>query len=446
MLSSRFCCPLALALILGINLFAQAPSPSVRKENAPQIAQPGHNPLDDLIKKQQYGDLGRELAHSRLPELETDYYAGILANRENKVDLSVRLLEKALPLLKTQQAAHAAIALNTLADDYTKSFRYAEASRALEEALAQFADQFDKTEQQGMEDEFRLRGLLSETPRQTVEVHGSFTIPTHHSEIGTIDANIATGGVTRSWVLDTGANFSTVTLSFAKQLGLKVSEKQAQTQGVSGTRVPLHIAVLPSLSIGTATFHNVVLLVLEDSALNITVQNGKYQIYAILGYPVLGALGALTFFPDRIQVDPVPNTTADQGAPLYMEQLMPLLACHLDGRELPFAFDTGATTTNFSARYFRDFPKDFAALKTKKSGLSGAGGMKMLETYELPKVELDVGKTTVELDKVTVFTAPLGTDMDYVYGNLGRDLITPFRSFTLDFVNMRFVLGEKLAK
>jgi hypothetical protein len=34
--------------------------------------------------------------------------------------------------------------------------------------------------------------------------------------------------------------------------------------------------------------------------------------------------------------------------------------------------------------------------------------------------------------------------MDLRYGNLGRDLVDPYRSFTLDFESMRFVLGDKI--
>jgi hypothetical protein len=47
------------------------------------------------------------------------------------------------------------------------------------------------------------------------------------------------------------------------------------------------------------------------------------------------------------------------------------------------------------------------------------------------------------LQKVPVVPV-MGTDMDRRYGNIGRDLVDPYRSFTIDFESMRFLLGDKL--
>ncbi len=38
----------------------------------------------------------------------------------------------------------------------------------------------------------------------------------------------------------------------------------------------------------------------------------------------------------------------------------------------------------------------------------------------------------------------LGTDTDRLYGNLGRDLVDPCQSFTIDFESMRFLLGDPI--
>ena len=55
---------------------------------------------------------------------------------------------------------------------------------------------------------------------------------------------------------------------------------------------------------------------------------------------------------------------------------------------------------------------------------------------------MTVGEDKAALHRVGVIPVPLGTDMDQAYGNLGRDLISGFRSFTLDFANMRFTLEK----
>jgi hypothetical protein len=75
--------------------------------------------------------------------------------------------------------------------------------------------------------------------------------------------------------------------------------------------------------------------------------------------------------------------------------------------------------------------------------MGGAGGIKKTQAYLLPQAQLGVGATQVTLRDVPVLPV-LGTDQDKFYGNLGRDLVDGYRSFTIDFANMRFLIGEKL--
>jgi len=99
----------------------------------------------------------------------------------------------------------------------------------------------------------------------------------------------------------------------------------------------------------------------------------------------------------------------------------------------------------FSVRYYRASPSAFRSLKRKPYGVSGAGGVKKVAAYVLPEAVLTVGGTQTVLHRVAVIPVPLGADMDQVYGNLGRDLISGIRSFTLDFANLQFTL-EKVGK
>ena len=39
----------------------------------------------------------------------------------------------------------------------------------------------------------------------------------------------------------------------------------------------------------------------------------------------------------------------------------------------------------------------------------------------------------------------MGTELDDSYGNLGRNVTSGFTSFTLDFIRMQFVLGDRIA-
>ena len=107
--------------------------------------------------------------------------------------------------------------------------------------------------------------------------------------------------------------------------------------------------------------------------------------------------------------------------------------------------DSGAASTRFSARYTREFPYQFAGAKQTKSCISGAGGTKCAESYELPQAELKIGNAAVAIQGVPSLREDLGTDkFDSVYGNAGGTLLNSFKTYTIDFKNMRFIAGELL--
>jgi len=255
---------------------------------------------------------------------------------------------------------------------------------------------------------------------------------------------LTVNGVEQPWIVDTGANFSTVSASFAARLGVRVSKGSAQTQGVTGAENKLHVALLPELKLGGAVVHNVVLLVLDDESLDLQIgKTERYQINAVLGYPVLQALKRVTFTKDGHLLAGPDSPSAGDGARLYMDKLTPLLECETENRKVLFAFDTGAEQSMLSERYLRDFPEPFKGLEKEPFAMGGAGGVTTGTAYHLPEVDLGVGQARAALRKVPVMPAT-GTDLDRTYGNLGRDLVDQYQSFTIDFENMRFFLGEKL--
>jgi hypothetical protein len=61
-----------------------------------------------------------------------------------------------------------------------------------------------------------------------------------------------------------------------------------------------------------------------------------------------------------------------------------------------------------------------------------------MPAYQLASVQIGIGNQTATLKDVAVFAEPVGTDVDLLYGTVGRDLTGVFKSFTLDFKAMRF--------
>jgi len=87
------------------------------------------------------------------PGYERDYFSGVLANREGLTEMSIQLLESALSSIRLSQPRRAAVALEALADDYNKSFRYKEAALTDDDLLKNFTSYVDPRKLQGAKDD-----------------------------------------------------------------------------------------------------------------------------------------------------------------------------------------------------------------------------------------------------------------------------------------------------
>jgi hypothetical protein len=377
---------------------------------------------------------------------EHNYFAGILANRLNHVAESIGLLKTALPGLRVSRPDRAAIALQALVDDYNKSFLYADAASADDDLLSHFSSQLRPEQLQGIKDDAGLALILRNSPPQTIVWQGPVRLKTERNPLDSVNVNLTVNGVQGPWLLDTGANLSVVSKSFAKRLGLKLLPGVGQTQGgLTGIENPLRIALLPTLQMGGATLHNVVVMVLDDANLNVGVGKHKYQINAIIGYPVFQALGTITFLQNGLFVAEEASQQRRSGTHMYLKGLSPVIECRVEGVDLPFTFDTGASGTNLFARYYDRFHVESDTWLKTENKTFGAGGLVKRTIYVQPQVELGIGDKTAILQKISIFTVGTGTDTDDLYGNLGQDAVANFDSFTLDFTTMTFSLGEPLS-
>jgi hypothetical protein len=381
------------------------------------------------------------------PGPEQTYFAGVLASRDGQDAQAIRDLTQALPALRTARPDCAAVALSLLADAYDRTFAYRQAAAAYDDLLQHFTSQLQPNDLQGTKDDSSLAHVLVGSPGQTIEWHGPVHLPTdRHNPLGLITTDLAVNGIRSPWVLDTGANQSLISRSLATKLKLTILAGHAQTAGgVTGIENPLQVAILPTLAFGSATLHNVVLLVLDDA--NLTIPNGKGQSYvipAIVGFPVLRALGRLTFHHSgSMEADPNGGLPND-GSPMELKLLNPVVTPKIEGQTLPFTLDTGASGTTLSVRFFQQFQSDKGAWKRSETKSFGGGGMTTSTSFLLPSLPVAVGGQTITLHHLAIFPKAQGSDIDTLFGNIGEDLLQSAESFTLDFTHMRFVLGDPL--
>ena len=402
------------------------------------------NSLDTYVQEFRVKELAASLQNMQ-PGPEQDYFEGVLANRTGQVEKSIRLLNNALPKIRASQRDRAAVALEILADNYNKVFRYADAARAYDDLLAHFSDQLKSDHLQGTKDDAGVVRLLRGAPAQTVVWNGPTRLKTERDTIGSLVTELTVNGVREKWLLDTGANLSVVSRSFAGKLGLQPLPGFGQTMsGLTGIENPLQVAILPVLQIGGAMLRNVVVLILDDDNLKIKLPNKSYQINGIIGYPVFQTLGVVTFFHDGFWEAGPETESKTSGTHMYMRFLQPVIECRIQGQSLPFPFDTGADGTFLSIRYYKRFQGDSKNWKKGENMMGGGGGAVRRKVYLLPQLHLQVGTQVATLYNVPVIPTPIGADRDELYGNLGQDFVAGFESFTLDFSKMTFSLGAPL--
>jgi hypothetical protein len=375
------------------------------------------------------------------PGPDHDYLAGLLANRRGEISRSTQLLRHVLPNLQKTRDPRASEALNTLADDYTKLGNYASAAKAYDRLFALFPSE----NKGGTRDDAGVLHLLTSVKPMTIAWNGPTRLKTTRNAIGSTVTDLTVNGVTQEWLLDTGANYSAVSRSFAEKLHAKILPGHAQTgSGLTGLENSLQAAILPTLQIGGATLHNVVLLVLDDANLKINFGDQSYQINAILGYPVFQAMKIITFTHDGYFEAGESAHRNAQGIPLYMRRLTPVVNLKANGVLLPFTLDTGASGTDLSVRYYERFKNADLSWKPEEYEAGGAGGNIKRHIFSQPILRLEIGDKTAILKDVAITPEKANAGLDELYGNIGQDLFRYFESFTLDFATMTFKVGDPL--
>lgn len=402
--------------------------------------------LDQLIQRKLYHQLQLRLPGAPLAATDRKYFQGIVDDRTHHVPEAVHELEEVLPELQETNSHRAALALRALGYDYFLLGRYSDAARALSNALDQYSSEFSPVEVHTIQNDRDTISLFRDAPPETISGQRAFTAPARRDPLTNMDVRIEINGQENWWMFDTGANLTTISMSTAKRLGLKLMEGHARTQsGATGKEFALWGAVIPEIKLGAATIHNCPATVLEDKALDIDLgKNGHYKIEGILGYPEMAALGSFRFGGNDLAVSPE-SQSSSAPARLYVEAFNVIVDAEVGGRELPFQFDTGNDNAELTARYTREFHARFTALKSVKRVFGGAGGLRTLPVYVLPEITLHFGETAVSLKNVPALAGDRGVDpLDQLCGNLGLAVLNQFQTYTIDFKRMQLTLGNKV--
>jgi predicted aspartyl protease len=206
------------------------------------------------------------------------------------------------------------------------------------------------------------------------------------------------------FVIDTGANFTTLDRTAAEQLGITVTDLWKRREGL---QEPDGLYRIRSLQIGGMTLSNHVIGVLDLSSITAASPNDR-PIGGVLGGDVWGALPFTVDYPGkRLVIHGRRAFRPPSGAMRYDLQLdrpftrglymdanpaagVPVVEAKIDGVRTRIMLDTGSTGTllllpSFTAAHPASLPSDARVV----ARAAGAGGLAGLAGMDLLRAEVD---------------------------------------------------------
>ena len=327
--------------------------------------------LKDLYDQRRFFDLRDGLTTGKDPNKL--FYQGAVENKFNRADASIATLRKFIAAGKDPSLLREAYSL--LADNYVKTFRYADAAEAYRTILAKFSDTLPELERSSYQNVLGLwKGLAGVPPQRTI-IRGDSQIQLTRAMAGLM-VPVGVGPSAEPFIFDTGANLSTTTESMAAKLGLQIIDVPFDVGSITGNMVKARIGVARGLKLGNIAFENVAFIVFPDKALYI--EQIKYQINGIIGFPVIKALNEFTSTRSlQLNIPAKPGKLT--AANLAIDGLMPVIAGVYGGKRLAFAFDTGARTSSLYPPFYKAFEKEIAASGVASTAnITGAGGSRQV--------------------------------------------------------------------
>jgi clan AA aspartic protease (TIGR02281 family) len=283
------------------------------------------------------------------------------------------------------------------------------------------------------------RGFFSQYPDQTVAESRPSKVR-YRIDDGNMFLPVAINGKPAHYMIDTGANFSTISESEAKRLGMTIHDVAAKGSDSTGGEISARTAVADRLEIGNARLRSVPFLVLSDAQQPFV--DAAQDQRGILGLPVLVALQTVRWHRDgTFEVALHLKRDGARTPNLCFERGDVLTQAEFGQRKITLLIDTGAETT----RLWPNFARDFASIvdpfrKSDSTQVTGVGRSVQLESIQVPEIALRVGDAAVILHPAQVLLKQTTDASRWHHGNLGLDLLNQARVVTIDFKAMTLTL------
>ncbi|WP_308993442.1 retropepsin-like aspartic protease [Mariniflexile litorale] len=314
-------------------------------------------------------------------------------------------------------------------DNAVKLFKYKEAKEAVSIILDQYKPLVDENEISDLENNNKIWTALENEPPQHVIINNDNRIKIKKDKAGLNNLSVVVANDSLDFVFDTGANISTTIKSIAQKLNMKIIPSDIQVGSITGIKVNAQLAVCKELKINNIIVKNAIFLVFDDK--DMAFPQIDYQIYGIIGFPIISAMKEIQITHDGYFIVPQTETTLFGDSNMALNGLTPLI--YIDGKH--YTFDTGADSSMLYHPYYIENKIEIDKNhKIEPISFGGAGGHKQFDGFKIDAVFNILGKEVI-LNNIDLLKEPLG-DKQKVYGNIGQDFIQKFEKMTLNFSKM----------
>ena len=235
------------------------------------------------------------------------------------------------------------------------------------------------------------------------------------------------GELQRPFAIDTGTSMTTLSRSFANELGVRGLRHGGSAVDSAGRAIDIQVGLLPRFAVGNVELGNIPVLVIEDGAMMLRdLHGGPDRVpRGVLGLDQLGAF--------RITVDPERDSVVlelPRGLPAFESVqcvrvdgrcLIPVV---IEGAQLWFVFDTGASHSSLTAAGVDSLPLGRRAVPSFRRVRTVGGSL--IAVREVRDLVLRI--SDARFRGVTLPVVPRGDGGSFpVHGVLGMDLLSRCR-------------------
>ncbi len=278
-------------------------------------------------------------------------------------------------------------------------------------------------------------GALQSYPKQRVTRRRRALVRYSLRE-GNLFLPVSVNGRDASYIFDTGANFSVISESEAKRLGLSVSSAPGMHgSDAIGSKVEMRVAVANRVSIGGFEIRNVVFLVAADERQPFVDLPAESR--GVLGFPVALAFETMRWTAGgEFEIGFKARRSAKVDGNLCFDGANPIVRGEYRGKPVNIFLDTGSTKTRLMPGLAKAFPEVLKGTKSVASTMRGVGGSAPVDVRMIPNFTVRIGGGDAGLDEVELLAeAPGGPPRFHIWAGLdlfqGRNVVLDFRSMRL---------------